>query len=204
VPAYLAYAKEGLRSARVEFVSGLVERMPFADRSFDCCLSLLVLQEIGERAAALREMRRVTGAGGIVAACQWDFGQGMPLSAAIRDALAAVASGVAESLGQRQPKAFTSEAELRRCWEEAGLVEVETTRLVVTLGYDRFDDLWQPLLAGSTPVTAAVAGLPPDARDAVRRRLAERWLGRCQDGAFALRAEAFAVRGRSVGPVPPP
>ena len=54
---------------------------------------------------------------------------------------------------------------------------------------------WQPLLSGSTPVTAAVAALPLEARDAVHRRLKERLLG-ADDGAFSLQAEAFAVRGR--------
>ena len=51
-------------------------------------------------------------------------------------------------------------------------------------------------MSGPTPVTAAVAALPPDARDEVRRRLKERLLGADHDGAFSLQAEAFAVRAR--------
>jgi SAM-dependent methyltransferase len=182
---------------RADFVVGLVEQIPFADGVFDCCLSLLVLQEIRDRELALGEMHRVTGQGGIVAACQWDFRHGMPISVAIREVLNVVVPDVCEGLGKRQASAFASEAELRQHWQAAGLREVETARLVTTRTYASFDDLWQPLLSGSTPVTAAVAALPLDARPEVHRRLRERLLGRSRDGSFSLQAEAFAVRGRA-------
>jgi ubiquinone/menaquinone biosynthesis C-methylase UbiE len=203
VPAYLMHAKATVAHRRADFVVGVVEQMPFADGIFDCCLSLLLLQEVRERGPALREMRRVTRKGGVVAACQWDFRRGMPMSVAIREVLHVVVPDVGESLGKRQATAFASEAELRQHWEGAGFADVGTARLVTTLCYASFDDLWQPLLSGSTPVTAAVAALPLDARDEVRRRLRERFLGERHDGAFSLRAEAFAVRGRSVGQVGP-
>jgi hypothetical protein len=172
--------------------------MPFADGAFDCCLSLLLLQEIRDRGSALCEMRRVTRAAGTVAACQWDFARGMPMSAAIREALHAVVPDGQPS-GGLETKAFASETELREHWEGAGFAEVATARLAVTLSYASFDDLWQPLLSGSTPVTAAVAALPQETREQVRRRLSERLAGGGGDGAFSLRAEAFAVRGRCVG-----
>jgi ubiquinone/menaquinone biosynthesis C-methylase UbiE len=200
VASYLRHARATVAPERADFVVGFVEQMPFADGMFDCCLSLLLLQEIREREPALREMRRVTRDGGIVAACQWDFGHGMPMSLAIREVLSAVAPDVYERLSKRQATAFTSEAELRQHWEAAGLADVETARLATTLAYASFDDLWQPLLSGSTPVTAAVAALPSDARDEVHRRLRKRFLGDRPDNAFSLRAEAFAVRGRCVHP----
>jgi hypothetical protein len=80
--------------------------------------------------------------------------------------------------------------------EAAGPADVETARLAATISYASFDDLWQPLLTGSTPVTAAVAAIQADARDEVRRQLKERLLGKRGDGSFSLQAEAFAVRGR--------
>jgi ubiquinone/menaquinone biosynthesis C-methylase UbiE len=195
VPGYLAHARATVEGGRADFVVGLVEQIPFADGVFDCCLSLLLLQEIRDRRLALDEMHRVTGQGGIVAACQWDFRHGMPMSVAIREVLNVVVPDVCEGLGKRQASAFASEAELRQHWQAAGLREVETARLVTTRTYASFDDLWQPLLSGSTPVTAAVAALPLDARHEVHRRLKERLLGR--DGSFSLQAEAFAVRGRA-------
>jgi hypothetical protein len=141
-------------------------------------------------------MHRVTDQGGIVAACQWDFRHGMPISVTIREVLNIVVPDVCESLGKRQATVFTSEAELHQHWEAAGLTDVETARLVTTLSYASFDDLWQPLLSGSTPVTAAVAALPPEAREEVHRGLAKRLVGESHNGSFSLQAEAFAVRGR--------
>jgi hypothetical protein len=141
-------------------------------------------------------MRRVTRQGGIVAACQWDFGHGMPMLAAIREVLHEVSPEAYDSLGTRQTSPFASEAELREHWEAAGLADVETARLVTTRTYASFDDLWQPLRSGSTPVSAAVAALPSQAREKVHRRLRERLLGNRRGGSFFLQAEAFAVRGR--------
>ena len=196
VPDYLAYPRATVERGRATFVVGLVEQIPFADGVFDCCLSLLLLQEIQDRELALSEMRRVTGRGGIVAACQWDFRHGMPMLAAIGEVLHEVSPEVYESLGTRQTSPFTSEAELRRYWKAAGLADVETARLVTTRPYTSFDYLWQPLLSGSTPVSAAVATLPQEVRDEVHWRLRERILGESRDESFTLRAEAFAIRGR--------
>jgi len=95
----------------------------------------------------------------------------MPMSAAIREVLNVVVPDVCKSLGKRQAAAFGSEAELRQHWEAAGLADVETARLVTRLSYVSFDDLWRPLLSGSTPVSAAVAALQPEAREEVHRRL---------------------------------
>jgi len=63
VPDYLVHARGAMASGQAQLIAGLVEQMPFADGIFDCCLSLLLLQEIRERGPALHEMRRVTPAG---------------------------------------------------------------------------------------------------------------------------------------------
>jgi ubiquinone/menaquinone biosynthesis C-methylase UbiE len=198
VLGYLTHARATVGRVRAGFVAGLVEQVPFADGAFDYCLSLLLLQEIRDRGLALSEMHRVTREGGIVAACQWDFRRGMPMSVAIREVLNVVVPDVCKSLGKRRAAAFGSEAELRQHWEAAGLADVATARLVAGLSYASFDDLWQPLLSGSTPVSAAVAALRPEAREEVHRRLRERLLCKSRDGSFSLEAEAFAVRGRVV------
>lgn len=87
--ALLRKARARMELAQAELLEGAAERLPFDDATFGGCLSLLVLQEFADRSGTLREMRRVTRAGGVVAACQWDFAR-MPVIAALVDALAAI------------------------------------------------------------------------------------------------------------------
>ena len=196
VASYVGHARSTMACGRTALVAGAVERLPFADGAFDHCLSLLVLQEFQDRALALGEMHRVTRRDGVVAAAQWDFGRGMPMIAALRRALEAIVPRNDEGMNSGSAHAFATEDELRRHWEAAGFAEVETVRLAVTVSYGSFTDFWQPVLGGSTPATAAVASLPVPAQDAVRRHLRRTFLDGRRDGAFALNAEAFAVRGR--------
>jgi ubiquinone/menaquinone biosynthesis C-methylase UbiE len=196
---YLLHASATTGSSHAEFVTGRIEALPFADGTFDHCLSLLVLQEIEDRAQAMSEMYRVTSRDGIVAACQWDFGEGMPVIAAVRAAIKAIAPSLYESTNSGTGRAFASLAELQQYWTSAGLEDIETTLLTVTLSYENFADFWSPLLSGSTPMTALVASLPSDAREAVSRRLRETLIGGNRDCSFSLTAQAFAIRGRAFG-----
>lgn len=195
---YLVHARATMSAGRAQFVTGRIEALPFADGTYDHCLSLLVLQEIRDRARAMSEMRRVTRHGGIVATCQWDFGEGMPMIAAVREAVKAIAPSHYDS-NCGTGNAFTSLIELRRQWSSAGLEDIETARLGVTLSYASFVDFWSPLLSGSTAMTTLVATLPSDAREAVRRRLKETIVGGSRDRSFSLTAQAFAIRGRAPG-----
>ena len=195
---YLVFARTTADAGHVELVAGRMEALPFADGTCDHCLSLLVLQDIRDRARAMSEMRRVTRRGGIVAACQWDFGDGMPMIAAVREAVKAIAPSHYES-GSSTRNAFTSLAELHQQWSSAGLEAIESTRLSVALSYTNFADFWLPLLSGSTAMTTLVASLPADAREAVRYRLKDTIAGGSRDRSFSLTAQAFAIRGRAPG-----
>src|SRR6185436_1042452 len=50
------------------------ESLPFEDDSFDAALAQLVVHFMRDPVAGLKEMRRVTRSGGIVAASVWDHG----------------------------------------------------------------------------------------------------------------------------------
>jgi len=192
---YLVFA--GTKTGPAIFVAADVEALPFAQGAFDHCLSLLVLQDIRDQAGALREICRVTCRGGIVAACQWDFAHGMPMIAAVHQAVEAVAPELYRSSRSKAGRAFATLAELRLHWASGGLREIATAELPVTLRFADFTDFWLPVLSASTPTTALVASLPADARDAVSLRLRRVLLGSGPDGSFSLTAHAFAVRGRT-------
>src|SRR3954449_2544827 len=75
------------------------EALPFDDDAFDAALAQLVVHFMADPVAGLREMRRVTRAGGVVAACVWDFGRGLgPLDLFWQEA-AMVRPGVEDERG---------------------------------------------------------------------------------------------------------
>ncbi|MET8576937.1 class I SAM-dependent methyltransferase [Streptomyces sp. NPDC005012] len=65
-------ARRGL--ANVTFTVGDVHALPYPDGVFDVVHAHQVLQHVGDPVAALREMRRVTRPGGLVAARDSDYG----------------------------------------------------------------------------------------------------------------------------------
>jgi ubiquinone/menaquinone biosynthesis C-methylase UbiE len=75
-PAAVAAAQQAAAEAavdRVRFAVGDVYALDFADDSFDVTHAHQVLQHLGDPVAALREMRRVTRPGGLVAVRDADY-----------------------------------------------------------------------------------------------------------------------------------
>ena len=72
--SFVAAARERLPG--VDIGQSAAERLPFADGVFDAVLAQLVVHFMADPVAGLREMRRVTSAGGTVAACVWDHAGG--------------------------------------------------------------------------------------------------------------------------------
>jgi len=66
--------------------------------------------------------------------------------------------------------------------------------VVVTAGYDGFEDLWQPLELGVAPSGAYAASLPPERRAALKEEFRRR-LGVGTDP-FQLTARAWIATGR--------
>ena len=193
-PALLAKARGRPELMRATLLEGGVESIPLKAATADFTLSLLVLQEFSDRPAAVSEMRRITRPGGTVAACQWGFAR-MPVIDALMTAIEVVRPSAVQSIAANSPQAFVEEGELFACWHNAGLVEVRTGRITVTRTFDVFEDLWRPLLTGSTPSTLMLASMSQPEQLAVREGMEERlrWQG---SGPFSLSAEAIVVTGR--------
>lgn len=193
-PALLAKARRRSDLGRATLLQGGVERIPLGAATSDYTLSLLVLQEFSDRPAALAEMRRITRAGGTVAACQWDFAR-MPVIDALMQSIEAVLPSAIQSIAANSPKVFSDEEELAGCWRSAGLVDVRTGRITVTRTFDEFEDLWRPLLAGSTPSTLTLASMSQREQLAVRQSMQARLEWPPGGQPLSLSAEAMAVSG---------
>jgi len=173
---------------------GAAEELPFAGDSFDAVLSQLVVNFLSDAPAALAEMRRVARPGAVVAACVWDYAEGMTLLRAFWDAAVAIdpqAMEHDEGKGMR----YCSPADLRDLWLGTGLEDVRTTELMPTASYLDFDDLWSPFPQGVGPSGAYCASLEPERQAALRDELRSRL--DAPEGPFELSARAFAVSGRA-------
>jgi SAM-dependent methyltransferase len=165
------------------------ERLPFPSEQFDAALAQLVVHFMSDPVAGISEMGRVTGAGGVVAACVWDHagGQG-PLAA-----FWAAARELQPDIHDESELPGVREGHLGELFDSAGLTSVESTALSVSVDHPTFDEWWQPFTGGVGPAGSFVASLEPVAQDRLRARCLE-YLG---DGPFAITAVAWAARGRA-------
>jgi SAM-dependent methyltransferase len=177
------------RQPDVAVEQAAAESLPFEDASFDTALAQLVVHFMSEPVAGLREMRRVTIPGGVVAASVWDHGGGNgPLSVyweAVRE-LDPTSEGEAHLAG-------ATEGDLTELFEQAGMTGVEEESLTVDVEHASFEEWWEPYTLGVGPAGAYVAGL-----DAERQaELRERCRSALSNGPFVATARAWSARGRA-------
>jgi len=187
---YVSFAAQAIPDDRVQFQGASAERLPFADASFDAALSLLVLQDVADQGRMVTEMARVTHVGGVVAGCQWDFQDGIPMFSLLREAVQIVAPGKIELSTNR-----TSINDLAQLWSRSGLSKIRTAVLEMTMEFRSFEDYWSPFLGGSTPTSASMASLNQESNDELARVLRSKMPTPSPDGSFVLPARAWAVAG---------
>jgi ubiquinone/menaquinone biosynthesis C-methylase UbiE len=180
------------RFPEVEVKRAAAEGLPWRDHAFDAALAQLVVNFMSDPVAGVREMHRVTRPGGVVAACTWDYREGMRMLRAFWETAAALDPKAPD---EGRTMTVRTADDLRRVWDEAALEHVETSAFEVEVEYESFDDYWEPFTAGAGPAGAYCVSLDPDRRAALREGCRRR-LGDPR-GAFRLRARAWAVRGRS-------
>ena len=190
----LAFARTRFAGARdVGFSLGDAMALPFPDGSFDAVASALVLFFIPDPAKGVAEMARVIRPGGGVCGYVWDIhGGGFPYFA-LQDEMARL--GMQPML---PPRTDVSRLDaLRSTFEGAGLVDVETTELVVQRRFDDFEDFWTAASRGPG-IAPRLSAQPGGQRDLLRSRMRDR-LPAAADGSITTSARATAVRGRRGG-----
>jgi SAM-dependent methyltransferase len=165
------------------------EALPFADGEFDAALAQLVVNFMSDPVAGVREMARVTKAGGIVAACVWDIdGDRAPLSPVW---VAANKLGFGGERGNDNA-AGTSSGQLRDVFEKAGLAGVEEGEVSIDIDHATFAEWWEPFTHGVGPVGAFVQGLDEEQRAA----LVDELRGSLGDPPSGISAVVWAAKGR--------
>jgi SAM-dependent methyltransferase len=190
---FIEYAQARNSDPRVSFELGDAQKLSFSDSTFGKCLSLLVVNHIPDTPKAVMEMRRVTKRGGVIATAMWDGTGGNEFNDCLWDVALSLDPAV-ERPAERHGS-YSSPAALSALWTDAGLTNIEVKDLTISCGFASFDEFWNRYLEGQGPSRAYVVALPDNRREVLKQRLREHVLRGRPDGAFALQAKAWAVRG---------
>ena len=193
---FLAAAKQNLGD-RAALQVGSATAIPLADASVDAVVSGLVLNFVPDPPGALREMARVAGRGGTIAAYVWDYAGKMELMRHFWDAAVALDPQAAKlDEGLRFP--LCRPEALASLFSSAGLAGIEVKAIDVPTPFADFDDYWRPFLGGQGPAPAYAMSLDETARARLRDRIRER-LPTAANGSISLTARAWAVRASAPG-----
>lgn len=193
--SFLATARAAVPDQRVVFRAGDAQRLALAPGSRDVVVSGLVLNFVPDRAAALAEMARVARAGGTVGFYVWDYpGGGVAFMRAFWDAATALDPGARDlTEGRRFP--FCTRDALTGLAAAAGLASVEAAAIETPTLFRDLEDYWRPFTLGAGPAPGYCASLDPEARERLKQAVSAR-LPRGTDGSIALKARAWAIKGR--------
>ncbi|MEU1971148.1 class I SAM-dependent methyltransferase [Microbacterium sp. NPDC019599] len=173
----------------VDVRQGHAEELPFDDHAFSATLAQLVVHFMADPLEGLREMRRVTRPGGVVAACVWDFEGGRAPQSRFFEALRS-ATGSADDESDR---AGAGRGQLATLLEAAGCTDVVEGEVSVSRSFDGFDDWWEPYTLGVAPAGKQLAALDDETRERVR----EAARGLFPAGPFTVAVAAWVARGRA-------
>lgn len=171
------------------------EAIPLPDGSVDVTVSGLVLNFVADARAAVAEAKRVTRAGGTIAAYVWDYAGHMELTRYFWDAAVALDPDAPDE-GARFP--ISDPGRLEELFAGAGLTGQHARSIDVPTTFTDFDDYWQPFLGGQGPAPAYAMSLDARTRNRLRDSIRERLPIR-GDGSIPLVARAWAVRASVAG-----
>jgi ubiquinone/menaquinone biosynthesis C-methylase UbiE len=115
-----------------------VRRLPYA--SFDACVSTLVLDIIPEFEQVVREMRRITRPGGVVASGVFDFWGGFSASALVYDPGSVLDEGIRTLRDDVKTHPLVRANGQAEVWRRTGLVSVVEEPTVISFDYASFED----------------------------------------------------------------
>jgi SAM-dependent methyltransferase len=163
------------------------ESLPFEEDRFDAALAQLVVHFMTDPIQGLREMRRVTRSGGMVAACVWDHAGALGPLGLFWQVARELDPGATNESGLPGARA----GHLAELFAAAGLRDAEATTLSADLEHPTFEAWWDPFEQGVGPAGSYVATLDADRKVALRERCREV----LPEPPFVIPARAWAARG---------
>jgi SAM-dependent methyltransferase len=190
---FVEHARAAIDDARVSFGVAGADALPVRDGGFDLIVSALVLNFLPDPHRAIASMRERSTQGGTIAACVWDYADGMEFLRCFWEEAVAM-DGRAAVVDERERFPICRRAALDSLLRAAGLAQVQTESIEIATSFADFADYWTPFLRGTGPAPAYVASLDPSSRETLRDRLRARF-DRGAGAPIELRARAWAARG---------
>lgn len=192
---FIEYARAHCSDARCSFAIGGAGALPTRPGGFGSVTSSLALNFFPEPDAAAKEMREITGPGGVVSACVWDYASGMGFLRHFWN-VASTMDPTARELDEGERFPICRPEALEALFRNTGLGDIRCDPIEISTKFASFDDYWRPFLGGTGPAPTYVAGLSESDRTALAGQL-NRTLTKQTDGTIALTARAWAVCGRA-------
>ena len=189
----LEHANKNNKYHHLSFIEGVGQDLPFEHNEFDASIALLSLHNVPNPADAVKEMLRVTKSGGIIAACEWDFLQGMQMFRVIWDSLFIANPETAES--DTKNIKLGAKGQLIECWKGLGIKNCQLYKIDIPLTFTDFDDFYQPMLSNASATGATIKSLTSSEYIIFKKNLLNRLYKDKIGGPFTLNARAWAVSG---------
>lgn len=186
-PPFVAAVRD--RFPGLDVREGGAEVLPWADDTFDHALAQLVVHFMSDPVAGLREMARVTRAGGVVGATVWDH-------AGDRSPLRPFWEGIhlADPGADRGSRMAGADAgALAALFVEAGLTDVTAGELTASRRFATFEEWWTPFEHAAGPARLYLDALD----DAGRARVREACRSVLPPAPFDLEVVAWYALGRA-------
>src|SRR5215469_12674605 len=119
--SYLEGARRDRSHPKIVYELGDARRMPYADASFDACVSVLTIDVIPEVDQVVREMQRVTRRGGTVASGVVDFWAGFSPADLVCDTASVLDEGMRSLRDQRKARRIAWANGQAAIWLSIGL-----------------------------------------------------------------------------------
>jgi SAM-dependent methyltransferase len=166
--------------------------MPFENGYFNAAVSALVLNFIPDREKAIEEMRRVVQTGGIVAAYVWDFAGGGGINQHLNAVIQEMQG--ADAMWARNGESTTQE-KLAELFKTAGLNDVETRAIEISVMFRDFDDYWQSNTGFTSPTGNTIKAFSDEKRGQLKQMVKSK-LPIDDNGVISYMARVNAVQGR--------
>jgi SAM-dependent methyltransferase len=170
-------------SEAIEYVQGDALSLPFEDGTFDVVTCQQAVQFFPDRPQALREFRRVLGAGGRAVIACWAEIDASPGYRAIADAMA---EDLPDLVGAaRNPFALHDPEVLRELMESAGFSDIGVQRVGRPGAFASASEFARSYVAGSALATS-LADHPDEVRDRLVADIVDRVTDLAGDGTVSL------------------